>query len=57
MDVKRLNAMVHGRSLHRRRRRGPALSAIEQSMRGVLTLESPHPFARTVERLVSEFGS
>jgi len=26
-------------------------------MRGVLTLESPHPFARTVERLVSEFGS
>jgi uncharacterized protein (DUF302 family) len=24
-------------------------------MSGVLTLESPHPFARTVERLVSEF--
>jgi uncharacterized protein (DUF302 family) len=24
-------------------------------MQGVLTLESPHPFARTVERLVSEF--
>ncbi len=24
-------------------------------MSGVLTLESPHPFARTVERLISEF--